>query len=60
MAAKSGVTKSIPANSIVSGSPHLDIREWRKAWVSIPQLYNLLKEIKRLKKKIEQLENPSK
>jgi UDP-3-O-[3-hydroxymyristoyl] glucosamine N-acyltransferase len=60
MAAKSGVTKSIPANSIVSGSPHLDIREWRKAWVSIPQLYNLLKEIKRLKKKIEQLEKPSK
>jgi UDP-3-O-[3-hydroxymyristoyl] glucosamine N-acyltransferase len=60
MAAKSGVTKSIPANSIVSGSPHLDIREWRKAWVSIPQLYDLLKEIKKLKKKIEKLENTTK
>jgi UDP-3-O-[3-hydroxymyristoyl] glucosamine N-acyltransferase len=60
MAAKSGVTKSIPANSIVSGSPHLDIREWRKAWVSIPQLYDLLKEIRKLKKRIEQLENKPK
>lgn len=60
MAAKSGVTKSIPANSMVAGIPHLDIREWRKAWVSIPQLYDLLKEIKKLKKKIDTLEKASK
>ena len=60
MAAKSGVTKSIPANSMVAGYPHLDIRDWRKAWVSIPQLYDLLKEIKKLKKKIEKLEKTSK
>lgn len=60
MAAKSGVTKSIPADSMVAGVPHLDIREWRKAWVSIPQLYDLLKEIKKLKKKIETLEKSSK
>ena len=60
MAAKSGVTKSIPANSMVAGIPHLDIREWRKAWVSIPQLYDLLKEIKKLKKKIEKLEKAPK
>jgi len=60
MAAKSGVTKSIPANSMVAGIPHLDIRDWRKAWVSIPQLYDLLKEIKKLKKKIEKLEKASK
>ena len=56
IAAKCGVTKNIPANSMVAGYPHLDIREWRKAWVSIPKLYDLLKEIKTLKKKIEQLE----
>jgi UDP-3-O-[3-hydroxymyristoyl] glucosamine N-acyltransferase len=59
MAAKSGVTKSIPANSTVAGIPHLDIRDWRKAWVSIPLLYDLLKEIKKLKKKIETLEKAS-
>jgi len=56
MAAKSGVTKSIPANTMVAGIPHLDIRDWRKAWAAIPQLYDLLKEIKTLKKKIEMLE----
>jgi len=60
MAAKSGVTKSIPANSIVAGIPHLDIRDWRKAWVAFPHLYDLLKEVKNLKKKIEQLEKKSK
>ncbi len=56
MAAKTGVTKNIPANTVVAGYPHLDIRDWRKAWVSIPQLYDLLKEIKKLKRKIETLE----
>lgn len=60
MAAKSGVTKDIPANSIVAGIPHLDIQDWRKAWVSIPKLYDLLKEMKKLKKKIEKLEKASK
>jgi UDP-3-O-[3-hydroxymyristoyl] glucosamine N-acyltransferase len=56
IAAKSGVTKNVPAGSMVAGIPHLDIREWRKAWVAIPQLYDLLKEIKKLTKKIEKLE----
>lgn len=56
IAAKTGVTKDIPAHSMVAGIPHLEIREWRKAWASIPQLYEWLKEIKRLKKKIEELE----
>jgi UDP-3-O-[3-hydroxymyristoyl] glucosamine N-acyltransferase len=56
MAAKTGVTKNIPANTVVAGYPHLDIRDWRKAWVSIPQLYDLLKEVKKLKRKIETLE----
>lgn len=59
LAAKTGVTKSIRANSMVAGIPHLDIRDWRKAWVSIPQLYGLLKDMKKLKKKVEQLEKKS-
>lgn len=50
VAAKTGVTNNIPAGAIVSGSPHLDIRVWRKAWAAIPQLYDLLKEFKRLRK----------
>ncbi len=53
--AKSGITKNIPEGAIVSGSPHLDVRVWRKAWVVIPQLYDLIKDVKKLKKKVEKL-----
>ncbi len=55
VAAKTGVTKSIPAGRMVSGSPHLDIRIWRKAWAAIPQLYDLLREVKQLKKRVDRL-----
>jgi UDP-3-O-[3-hydroxymyristoyl] glucosamine N-acyltransferase len=55
VAAKTGVTKSIPAGRMVSGSPHLDIRVWRKAWAAIPQLYDLLREVKQLRKKVDRL-----
>lgn len=55
-AAKTGITKSIPPKAIVSGSPHLDIRDWRKVWVLLPHLYDLVKDVKKLKKRIEDLE----
>jgi len=55
-AAKSGVTKDVPAGTMVSGSPHLDIQEWRKFWAAAPRLYDLIKEFKRLKARIEELE----
>jgi UDP-3-O-[3-hydroxymyristoyl] glucosamine N-acyltransferase len=57
IAAKSGITKNLPSGSFVSGSPHLDIKVWRKAWAAIPQLYDLIREIRKLKKRIEDLEN---
>jgi UDP-3-O-[3-hydroxymyristoyl] glucosamine N-acyltransferase len=56
VAAKSGVTKNIPARALVSGSPHLDIREWRKVWASVPQLYDLIKEVRRLRSRVDELE----
>jgi UDP-3-O-[3-hydroxymyristoyl] glucosamine N-acyltransferase len=56
IAAKSGVTKDIPANAFVSGSPHLDIRDWRKVWALMPQMYDIVKDFKRLKKRVEELE----
>ncbi len=59
IAAKSGVTKDIPSHSMVAGIPHLDIKDWRKVWASLPQLYDLLKEVKKLKKKIDRLEKNS-
>lgn len=56
VAAKSGIMKNIPSNSFVAGSPHLDIRDMRKIWVVLPQLYDFVKNIKKLKKKVEELE----
>jgi UDP-3-O-[3-hydroxymyristoyl] glucosamine N-acyltransferase len=55
--AKTGITKDIPEGALVSGSPHLDARVWRKAWAVIPQLYDLIKEVKRLKKQIEKMKS---
>ncbi|MBM3294597.1 MAG: UDP-3-O-(3-hydroxymyristoyl)glucosamine N-acyltransferase [Candidatus Aminicenantes bacterium] len=55
-AAKSGITNDIPAGGFVSGSPHLDVRVWRKFWAAAPQLYGLLKEFKRLRARVEELE----
>jgi UDP-3-O-[3-hydroxymyristoyl] glucosamine N-acyltransferase len=57
IAAKSGITKDLPSGSFVSGSPHLDIRVWRKAWAAIPKLYDMIREIRKLKKRIKALEN---
>ena len=58
-AAKTGVTNSLPDKAFVSGSPHLDIRDWRKAWASIPKLFDLIREVRKLKKRIEELEKKS-
>jgi UDP-3-O-[3-hydroxymyristoyl] glucosamine N-acyltransferase len=55
IAAKTGVVKDIPADTVVSGSPHMDIRTWRKAHAALPQLYDLLKEVKQIKKKLDNL-----
>jgi UDP-3-O-[3-hydroxymyristoyl] glucosamine N-acyltransferase len=59
IAAKSGVTGNVPAGAFISGSPHLDIRVWRKFWAVAPQLYDLVKEVKRLRARVEELEKKS-
>jgi UDP-3-O-[3-hydroxymyristoyl] glucosamine N-acyltransferase len=56
IAAKTGVTNNIPAGAFISGSPHLDVRVWRKFWAAAPRLYDLLKDVKRLTARIEELE----
>lgn len=56
IAAQSGITKDIPPYSFVAGSPHLDIRDWRKVWVLLPQLYGFIKDVKKLKARVEDLE----
>jgi UDP-3-O-[3-hydroxymyristoyl] glucosamine N-acyltransferase len=56
VAAKTGVTKDVPAGAMVAGIPHVDIREWRKFWAAAPRLYDLVKEVKRLRERVEELE----
>jgi len=56
LAAKTGVIGDIPSNSVVAGYPHQDIREWRKSSLMLSKLYDLFKEVKRLNKKVEELE----
>jgi len=55
-AAKTGITKDVPDNLFIAGIPHTDIRTWRKIYACLPQLYDLIKEVKNLKLKIEELE----
>ncbi|MGB8951827.1 MAG: UDP-3-O-(3-hydroxymyristoyl)glucosamine N-acyltransferase [Candidatus Aminicenantales bacterium] len=56
IAAKSGVSKSVPPHSFVAGSPHVDIHTFRKVRALMPQLYDLAKDLKRMKAKVEELE----
>lgn len=54
--AQTGIARDVPAGSVVGGTPEMDVRDWRKASVLLPQLYDLVKEMKRLKARIEELE----
>jgi len=56
IAAQAGVISDIPADTMVAGSPHMDIRSWHKAYAALPRLYDLLKEVKQIKKKLDSLE----
>lgn len=57
VAGGTGITKDVPPNSIIAGYPHLDIRDWRKIWVLLPQLHGLVKDFRRLKARVEELED---
>jgi UDP-3-O-[3-hydroxymyristoyl] glucosamine N-acyltransferase len=54
--AQTGIAQDVPAGAVVAGTPQLDVRDWRKASVLLPQLHDLFKEVKRLKLRVEELE----
>jgi UDP-3-O-[3-hydroxymyristoyl] glucosamine N-acyltransferase len=54
--AQTGIAQDVPAGAFVGGTPQLDVRDWRKASVLMPQLHDLFKEVKRLKARVEELE----
>jgi len=59
VAGRTGITKDVPSDSVIAGFPHLEIKEWRKSATMLPRLYDLAKDVKRLKKKVEELEKKS-
>src|SRR5258706_950009 len=54
--AQSGIGHDVPAGSRVSGSPAFAANVWLRAITAFPKLPELLKTVRELKKKIEQLE----
>lgn len=56
VAAKSGITKDVPDGAFVAGIPHQDIRVWRKMWVLLPQIPQIVKDLKQLKARLDAIE----
>lgn len=54
--AQTGIAKSIPADSFVIGSPHMDARDFKRLWVELANLSQTIKDFKRLKAKVDELE----
>jgi len=58
--AQTGIAQDVPPGAVVAGTPQLDVRDWRKASVLLPQLYDLVKDMKKLKARVEELEKTQK
>jgi UDP-3-O-[3-hydroxymyristoyl] glucosamine N-acyltransferase len=54
--AQSGIGHDVEAGSVVSGSPAFDAKEWRRTITAFPKLPDLIKTVRGLEKRIEQLE----
>lgn len=57
IAAKTGVSGNVQPGSIIAGYPHRDIIEWRKIWATLSRIRPMMKEVNKLKKRLEKLEN---
>jgi UDP-3-O-[3-hydroxymyristoyl] glucosamine N-acyltransferase len=54
--AQSGVAHDVPDGQVVSGSPAIPHRDWLRASAAAGQVADLLKEVRALRKRVEQLE----
>ena len=54
--AKTGVSGNLPANTIVSGYPHMPHRQWLKSSRCFPLLPEMRKTLRRLEEKVKHLE----
>jgi UDP-3-O-[3-hydroxymyristoyl] glucosamine N-acyltransferase len=55
--AQSGIGGDVKAGSVVSGSPAFDSRDWLRAITAFQKLPELLKTVRQLEKRLEQLES---
>jgi UDP-3-O-[3-hydroxymyristoyl] glucosamine N-acyltransferase len=60
VAAQAGVGQDVEAGKILGGSPAFDAGDWKRSSVAVQQLPALLKEVRALRKRIEQLEHQEK
>ena len=58
--AQSGIGGDVAANSRISGSPAFEAREWLRAVTAFPKLPELLKTVRELKKRVEELDKDRK
>jgi UDP-3-O-[3-hydroxymyristoyl] glucosamine N-acyltransferase len=54
--AQSGIGGDVQPGAVMSGSPAFEAREWRRAVTAFPRLPELLKTVRQLEKRIDQLE----
>ena len=54
--AQSGIGGDVPAGSVVSGSPAFDVKEWLRAVTAFPKLGELVRTVRQLVRRVEQLE----
>jgi UDP-3-O-[3-hydroxymyristoyl] glucosamine N-acyltransferase len=54
--AQSGIGGDVPAGSVLSGSPAFEAKEWLRAITTFPRLPELLKSMRQLEKRVEELE----
>jgi UDP-3-O-[3-hydroxymyristoyl] glucosamine N-acyltransferase len=55
--AQSGIGGDVKEGAVVSGSPAFDSRDWLRAITAFPKLPELLKTVRQLEKRLEQLES---
>lgn len=54
--AQSGVSRDLQEGETVSGSPAIDHRDWLRMSAALPRVVDLLREVRRLARRVEELE----
>lgn len=55
--AQAGIGGDVPAGELMAGSPAFDARTWRRAVAAFPQLPEMLKTLRELRKRVDALES---